>query len=159
MTVRILCAAAIILSCSYIGVKLSDSMRKRARSLTEILSVVGHIESCISTVRMPLTEIYQNLSQTKGRVGEFFSGLNPGESWNGRIDMFGGLTVQDKKLICGLSDKLGAYESTRQLDEIKMTKNLLDDELIKAKKDVAENSKTYRAMSFFAGVVIAILLV
>ena len=58
-----------------------------------------------------------------------------------------------------LSDKLGAYESSRQLDEIKMTKSLLSDQLINAKKDVADNSKTYRAMSFFAGVVIAILLV
>ena len=159
MTVKILCAAAIILSCSYIGIKLSDFMHKRVRSLTEILSVVGHIESCISTIKMPLAEIYQTLAQTKGRIGEFFSGLKAGENWNGRIDIFTGLTVQDKKLICDLSDKLGAYESSRQIDEIKMTKSLLSDQLINAKKDVADNSKTYRAMSFFAGVVIAILLV
>lgn len=159
MTVKIFCAIAIIFSCSYIGIKLSDCMHKRVRSLTEILSAIGHIESCISTVRMPLAEIYIDLSETKGRVGELFSKVTPGTSWKEHLDILSGLCEKDKELIAGLSEKLGSFESERQLDEIRLVKNILNESLLAAKKDVAENSRTYRAMSFFTGVVIAILLI
>ncbi len=134
-------------------------MHKRVRSLSAILAAIGHIESCIGTIRMPLGEIYDSLSEKNGVIGDFFSKLSPGERWDKHIDVFDGLLPQDKTAILNLSEKLGAYESERQLDEIKLTKNLLNDALSKAKKDVAENSRVYRTMSFFAGVVIAVLLV
>ena len=159
MIVRIICAAIIILSCSLIGIRLSNCMHKRVRSLSALLAAVGHIESCIGTIRMPLKEIYEMLPEKNGMVGEFFSKIVPGENWNKHIDIFDGLSPQDKTLICGLSKKLGTYESERQLDEIRLTKSMLSDALSKAKKDVAENSRVYRSMSFFTGVVIAVLLV
>lgn len=159
MTVKIICALTIILSCSYIGLRLSDAMHKRVRSLTMILAAVGHIEACISAVRMPLAEIYSDLAKKSGMTGEFFSKAVPGESWEKHLDILAGLSPQDKTVICDLSEKLGTYETERQLDEIKLAENLLSDALLKAKKDVAENSKVYRAMSFFTGVVIAVLLI
>ena len=159
MIVRIICAAIIILSCSLIGIRLSDSLHIRVRRLSALLAAIGHIESCIETIRMPLNEIYETLAEKNGMVGEFFSKIVPGENWNKHIDIFDGLSPQDKTIICGLSEKLGAYESERQLDEIKLTKCMLNDELSKAKKDVAENSRVYRSMCFFTGVVIAVLLV
>lgn len=159
MIVKVICGAIIILSCSLIGIRLSDCMHKRVRSLSALLAAIGHIESCIETVRMPLTEIYKTLAEKNGVIGEFFSKVLPGESWNKHIDIFSGLSPQDKTIICNLSQKLGAYESERQLDEIRLTKSMLTDALGKAKKDVAENSRVYRSMSFFTGVVIAVLLI
>lgn len=159
MIIKISCAAAIILSCSYIGMKLSNSLSLRVRRLTEVLSAIGQIESCVSTVRMPLAEIYQNLSQTKGPVGEFFSKVKPGLNWKKHIDILTGLTPQDKTLILNLSEKMGSFELQRQLDELGLAKKLLTAALSQARTDMAENSKVYRAMSFFTGVVIAILLI
>lgn len=159
MTVKIICAVLIILSCSFIGIRVSDSMHKRVRSLSAILAAIGHIESCIGTIRMPLSEIYETLAEKNGVIGEFFSKLSPGENWNKQIDIFDGLSPQDKTIICGLSQKLGAFETERQLDDIRLTKSMLGEALSKAKKDVAENSKVYRTMSFFTGVVIAVLLI
>ena len=159
MIVKVICGAIIILSCSLIGIRLSESMHKRVRSISALLAAIGHIESCIRTVRMPLTEIYKTLSEKNGVIGEFFSKVVPGESWNKHIDVFSGLSPQDKTIICNLSEKLGAYETDRQLDEIGLTKKVLSDALEKAKKDVAENSRVYRSMSFFTGVVIAVLLI
>ena len=159
MTVKIICAAVIILSCSYIGIRLSDTLHKRVRSLAAVSAAVGHIESCISTVRMPLSEIYGELAKKNGMVGEFFSKIRPGESWEKYIDIFTGLNLQDKAIICELSEKLGAYESERQLDEIALAGKLLTEALDAAKNDVAENARTYRAMSFFTGVVTAVLLI
>ncbi len=159
MTVKIICAAVIVISCSYVGVKLAGALRLRVRMLTDMVAAVEQIESCIGTVRMPLSEIYATLSMTKGAAGEFFSKVKPGESWKKQLDILTGLTSRDKALLLDLSNKLGAYETERQLDEIRLAKVMLTDALSQAKSDMLENSKVYRAMSFFTGVVIAILLI
>lgn len=159
MTVKIVCAVVIVVSCSYVGIKMSNFMRMRVKALTEMLAAVGHIESFISTVRMPLDEIYNTLSETKGNVGRFFTGLSPGESWRKRLDELPGLLPQDKEMLAEFSEKLGSFSSERQLDELKLSKTRLAAALTQAKTDMNENSRIYRSMSFFAGVVIAILLI
>ncbi|MBR6523682.1 MAG: stage III sporulation protein AB [Clostridia bacterium] len=159
MTIKIICAAVIVISCSYVGVKMSNLMRMRVRVLTDMLAAVGHIESFISTVRMPLSEIYRTLAESKGNVGEFFSGLTAGESWAKRLEKLTGLSPQDKEMLAEFSVKLGSYDSERQLDEIRLSKSRLEANLLQAKTDLNENSRIYRSMSFFAGVVIAILLI
>lgn len=159
MAIKIICSAVIIISCSYIGLKMSNFMRMRVRTLTEMLAAVGHIESCISTVRMPLSEIYRTLASSKGNVGKFFSELIPGESWEKRLDELPGLSSQDKEMLIDFSKKLGSFESERQLDELKLSKSRLTTALGQAKNDMTENSRIYRSISFFAGVVIAILLI
>lgn len=159
MTIKIICAALIVVSCSYVGVKMSNLLRMRVRALTEMLAAVGHIESFISTVRMPLSEIYHTLAGSRGNVGKFFSGLIPGESWAKRLDEMPGLSPQDKEILTEFSEKLGSFSSERQLDELKLSKTRLEAALSQAKIDMADNSRIYRSMSFFAGVVIAILLI
>lgn len=159
MIIKIFCALTIILSCSYIGIKLSGSLSQRVRTLSGILSAVSKIESCISTVRMPLNEIYSTLALKEGPVGEFFSKVSPGSDWKKHIHLLPGLTSQDKSLIIGLSEKLGSFETERQLDELRLAQSLLHSAYTQAKSDVADNSRVYRAMSFFTGVVIAILLI
>lgn len=159
MTIKIICAAVIVISCSYVGIKMTNFMRTRVKALTEMLAAIGHIESCISAVRMPLSEIYQTLSQARGNVGEFFRGIIPGESWGKRLEGISGLAPQDKVMLTEFSQKLGSFESERQLDEIRLVKSRLNEMLSQAKKDMTENSAIYRSMSFFTGVVIAILLI
>ena len=149
----------IVISCSYVGIKMSNFMRLRVRALTDMLAAVGHIESFISTVRMPLSEIYGNLAGTKGNVGRFFTGLVPGESWDKRLDELPGLLQKDKEMLAEISEKLGSFSSERQLDELKLSKSKLEAALLQAKTDMNENSRIYRSMSFFTGVVIAILLI
>ena len=138
---------------------MSNLLRLRVRALTDMLAAVGHIESYISTVRMPLNEIYGTLARAKGNVGKFFSGLSPGESWEKRLDELNGLTPQDKEMLTEFSEKLGGSCSEEQLDEIKLSKSRLEANLLQAKTELNENSRVYRSMSFFAGVVIAILLI
>lgn len=159
MTVKFICAAVIVISCSYVGIKLSNSLRVRVRMLSEILAAIGQIEISISTVRMPLTEIYSSLSTLKGATGEFFKRVEPGISWKNQLDILTGLTAQDKALLTELSEKLGSYETERQLDELRRTQSLLTAALGQARTEMTENSRVYRSMSFFTGIVIAILLI
>ena len=149
----------IVISCSYVGIKMSNLLRVRVRTLNEMLAAVGHIESYISTVRMPLSEIYGILAGTKGNIGEFFDGLVPGESWKKRLEKLSGLSPQDKQMLTEFSEKLGASGSESQLDELRLSKTRLEAALLQAKTDMNENSRIYRSMSFFAGVVIAVLLI
>lgn len=159
MIIKLISAAAIIISCSYVGFKLSNNLYKRVHLLSNILAAVSKIESCITTVRMPLSEIYSLLSSSKGTVGEFFSKLTPDTDWAEHIDILNGLAPQDKSAILGLSEKLGSLDYERQIDELRFTQNLLISLLDKAKSDMNENSKVYKSMSFFTGVVIAVLLI
>ena len=158
MTIKILSAVAIVISCSFVGMRMANSLRLRVRMLTDMLAAVGQIESCIAAVRMPLTEIYDKLSKSKGIAGEFFSKVTPGISWKSQMGILSGLSVRDKAILIDLSEKLGAYETEREIDELKLTQNFLREELDKARTEMLENSKIYRSMSFFTGVVIAILL-
>lgn len=159
MTVKILCAALIVITCSMVGMKLSNLMAMRVRSLGGFLSAVAKMENAISAVRMPLEEIYAELSGEKGKMGEFFSKLSPGSNWKKHLTMFPELTAQDKVIITNLSEKLGEFDSERQLNELKYAENLLEEALVNAKADMSANARVYRSMSFFTGVVIAILLV
>lgn len=159
MIIKITCALIIILSCSFIGVKLSNALFLRVRTLSGMLGAINKMESCISTVRMPLDEIYHELSMEKGIVGEFFSKVKVGESWKKQLDILPGITSSDKQIFMDLSEKIGEYETERQLGQLKLTQNLLISSLKQAKTDMADNSKVYRTMSFFTGVVIAILLI
>ena len=159
MIIKIICSLVIILSCSFIGIKLSNGLFLRVRTLSGMLAAINKMESCISTVRMPLNEIYKELSLEKGIVGEFFSKVKAGENWKKQLDILPGITSTDKKIFLDLSESLGDYESERQLGQLNLTQNLLISSLKQAKTDMAENSKVYRAMSFFTGIVIAILLI
>lgn len=159
MTVKLLCAGVIVVACSAIGIRLSNSLAMRVRSLGGFLSATDKIENSISTVRMPLEEIYADLSKTKGKMGQFFLKITPGCDWKKHLEIFPELTAQDKMIIVNMSEKLGEFESERQLKELEFAKNSLEEALSGAKTDMTSNSKVYRSMSFFAGIVIAILLV
>ncbi|MBR5586625.1 MAG: stage III sporulation protein AB [Clostridia bacterium] len=159
MTVKILCGIVIVIACSTVGMKISNMMVQRVRSLGGFLSALAKMEGSIETVLMPLDEIYRELSGMKGKVGEFFSKLSPGCDWKKHLSFFPELTEQDKAIIVNMSEKLGEFESERQLKEIRLAQNLLEQALSGAKEEVAMNAKVYRSMSFFAGVVIAILLI
>jgi len=150
---------AIVFSCSFVGIRMAGSLRLRVKVLTDMLAAVGQIESCIAAVRMPLAEIYEKLSESRGIAGEFFSKVIPGVSWKNQMSILSGLSTQDKAILTDLSEKLGACEAERQIDELKLTQNFLREELEKARTEMLENSKIYRSMSFFTGVVIAILLI
>lgn len=124
-----------------------------------MLGAINKMENCISAVRMPLGEIYEELSTEKGAIGEFFSKVKTGEGWKKHLDALPGVTNGDKKILTDLSENLGNFETERQLGELKLTQNLLMSALNQAKTDMADNSKVYRAMSFFTGVIIAVLLI
>ena len=158
MTVKILCGIVIVAACSMVGMKLSNSMAMRVRCLGGFLTAVAKMENAIAAVRMPLEEIYTELSGIKGKVGDFFSRLSPGCDWKKHLNLFPELTAQDKAIIINLSEKLGELESERQLKELKYAEGLLEEALAAAKADMSANARVYRSMSFFAGVVIAILL-
>lgn len=159
MTVKLFCALTIILSCSFIGMRLSNALFLRVRTLSGMLGAINKMGNQISAVRMPLNEIYDELSKEKGAVGEFFSKVKTGQNWKKQLDILPGITSTDKRIFIGLSENLGEFEVERQLGQIKLTEELVASALKQAKTDMAERAKVYRAMSFFTGVVIAVLLI
>lgn len=159
MIIRISCAAIIIISCSYVGMKISNSLAGRVRTLGAILAAMAEIKSCIASVRMPLEEIYASLGQVKGPVGEFFLKISPGCDWGKHIHILPELTGRDKSVILRMSRKLGVSPAEQQIEEIGLAESLIEQSLAQAKIDMAQNARVYRAMSFFTGVVIAILLI
>ncbi len=159
MIIKLISVATIIFSCSYVGIKLSSALRLRIKLLGEMSAALSTIESYISTVKMPLNEIFQALSGIKGQTGEFFKSLVPGTSWKDQMSILNGLTAEDKKLLVKMSETLGSMDVAHQTKQISLTKNILDKTLSEAKTDLVTNSKVYRVMSFFVGVIISVLII
>lgn len=157
--VKLICAIIIIISCSYVGMKMSGELSGRVKNLKDILWIVGKIEGYITALKMPAQEIYQSFAEEKGSIGQMFKSINEGNSFEKELNLFSSLTEGDRKIALDFFNSIGSFDYERQLDQAMLTQELLREQLNLAKTDFSDNSKVYRAMSFFTGVVIAILLI
>ncbi len=165
MSVKIIGALAIIISCSLLGFEISSHLIKRVRTLETWQQVLRRMLGLIEYAKTPLYEMYEIFAAEKGEVGKFFAAVKKcrGEatetSWKRNMSEMKWLYKTDEEILQTLAGSLGNGDTDTQIKDIEFALMGISAALDEAKTVSARDAKMYRSISFFAGVTIAILLV
>lgn len=167
MLIKIIGSVIIVTACTFVGVELSKELMGRVKVLEEWLHALMQIQNYICYTKMPLADIYEQLEKSEGEVSGFFARVrqnldlerSTGALWKLELEGVHYLSKEDKEILSQLSETLGQSDSESQVSQIELTQNRLVQNLCDAKERAKRDAKMYRALSFFTGVGIAILLI
>lgn len=163
MLIKLVGGLIIILTCCCVGYEMSAELTGRVKVLQQLISAFEQMYGLINGAKMPLAEIYRELSAGETAAGRFFGSLDknapPSESWRENIKQLRCISREDIKIVTRLADNLGRSGCEVQLKDIRFAINNLESALKEAKETAAKDSRMYKSVSFFAGVGIAVLLI
>ncbi len=163
MLIKLLGGLIIVGACCFVGFEMSKELSGRVHILKEFITVLEKMHSLISYGKMPLSQLYAEISEDETIVGRFFKNIEwtgePSGEWKKELKKLPYITKSDIRVLQMLADNLGKTDSENQLRDIKLAINDLNSALSQAKEIETRDSKMYKSMSFFAGIAVAILLI
>lgn len=164
MAVRIIFSLIIVLSCRFIGNEMADILKRRVTVLDSFICAISMVEDYISALSMPLNDIYLNISTHIKPLADFFiklssSPLSTEAAWKKELKSISSLTDEDRKIIISMASTLGTSDTETQLNNLRLVKKRLTDNLCDASEKVKSDSGMYKSVSIFTGIGLAVLLI
>lgn len=162
--VKFLGAVMTGLACAYLGLRMSITLKKRVRALSDILASLEMLESEISFSVNRLKKAFLRAD----RNGLFSCAANnmdqtgAGESWRRAVAENKSrlcLTDADCEGLNLLSANLGRTDAQEQLKSIRYVKTILREQEKQAQSEYARVGKLYRSGGVLVGIMIVIILV
>lgn len=165
LPIKILGCILLVAATTLIGFKKSQRLYKRRNILNDFLVFLDALATNIRYSTDELSVILSKSEDSFGRAvynsykeinGSFF------ERWKKSVaDISGGYSLkhEDKQLLCSFGEKLGITDVEGQLKHIELYRGLAEAHLEDSRKDIAEKSKLYRIMGFFAGTAAALVII
>ena len=150
----------IFLSCSLIGILVSNKYRNRVNELKEFKTKIRYTYE-------PIPEIFEqiskntnsNISNVFGVASEKMKVLAAGEAWNLALNMEElNINDEDRLALSNLSKLLGKTDVTGQLNQIELTTDFLEGQIKKAEQQRDKSEKMYRTLGMLIGMAIVIIL-
>lgn len=161
MTLKIVSAAVLTVSCFFAGNAAGDRLKMRCEDLRDLISSLTKAENYIEGLSLPLPRIYEKLSG-KSRVGQMFKAVLDGngtvrEVWENGLSLTA-LSEEDKKEVMRLSAVLGTDGRKQQQKHIELCLSELEKNLEAAEKRQKLDGALYKRMGAYIGALAAIIL-
>lgn len=167
LIVKILIYTFIFLTTSAIGILKAKKYVYRVEELREIKTALNMFRTKLKFTYQPIPEIFKEISERlNSNIGNIFriASNNMGsetaqEAWNGAIELNSlNINFEDKSILKNLSNLLGQTDLEGQINQIELTWNFIDEQIIKAEKERQKNEKLFRTLGMTIGLVIVIIL-
>ena len=166
--IRIVIYSFIFLSSSLIGLLISKKYINRVNELKEFKNALNIFKTKIRYTYEPIPEIFTEISQNiSSNIGSVFiqaankmDVLAAGEAWNLalKIDSLN-INEEDRVILNNLSKLLGKTDLEGQINQIEMTSDFLDKQIVKAEYEREKSEKMYRTLGMILGIAIVIILI
>lgn len=165
LPIKILGCILLVAATTFAGFKKSQRLYKRRNFLNDFLVFLDALATNIRYSKDELTVILSKSEDSFGKVvynsyketnGCFY------ERWKKAVaDISDGYSLkhEDKQLLCSFGEKLGITDVEGQLKHIELYRGLAEAHLEDSRKDIAEKSRLYRIMGFFAGTAAALVII
>jgi stage III sporulation protein AB len=150
-------------ACGYFGIRISMNMKKRAQSLSEIVSSLELLESEISFGLNKLSKAFRRIDKNGffARIAENMREMGIERAWSESVEKNKQrlcLTESDCDALLILSGRIGKTDKDDQLKNIKYVKSMLNSQFESAKSEYARMGRLYRNGGVLIGLMIAIVL-
>lgn len=153
-----------------IGFIFSKKTAERVIELKEFKKAINIIENKMKFTYEPLGDIFNSISEiTNENISNIFKDgcknlkeRNIKESWIKAIKSNENnlhINKEEKDIILNLGNNLGKTDIEGQVNELKMTDNFLDIQILKAEDERRKNEKMYRSLGCIIGLTIVIILI
>ena len=145
----------IFLSCSLIGILVSNKYRNRVNELKEFKNALNIFKTKIRYTYEPIPEIFKEISNNfSEHIEELFENSvtkmknkSASVAWCESIEESNtSMNKEDKEVLKGLSKLLGKTDINGQISEIKLVSNFLDTQIQIAQKEKEKNEKMYKTL-------------
>lgn len=157
---------------TFLGNLISKKYKNRVEELKNFKEACNILESKIKFTYQPLGDIFQEISNILDRhnniykIFEFsYESMNNCDfktSWENAIEKEKvnlNLKKEDINLIKNFGNMLGKTDVSGQLNEINLTMNFLDSQILSAEEECKKNEKMYRTLGTIFGLAIIIILI
>ena len=168
MPIKWLGAALTILSGILWGLQKSGTLLKRERSLKNIITALGMLESEITFSSHKLKAAFRIISKVcpcEGLFSEAADMLGNASAfcaWQTALEKTEkklGISEKDVQIIKLLAPELGKSDKEQQIRNLRHVSSLLGTAANEAHEEYLRSAKMYRSLGIFAGLFIAILLI
>lgn len=156
----------IIAICSYLGIIKAKTFENRVKELNKFKSSLIMFKTKIEFTHEPIKNIFEEISKVIYRDKENIflytieNSIDICNSWNNSADKLKkDFTKEDIEIIKMLGKLLGKTDINGQVNEIELTKSLIEKQIEKAELEKDKNSKLYKTMGVICGVGICIILI
>lgn len=163
---KMLGAAMLLISGSWLGMAKVKRMKKRMRLLSAMDGALALMSGEIANVGRALPEVFEMLTKHgPEETGDFFrllclecERLTAGEAWSGALD-FLQLEEDEKLLLKSLSGILGRYDSLRQSSEIESVRRGLASCAESLHLEMESRGRSYPALGMCAAGIAVMLII
>ena len=165
---KIIIYTFIFLSCSLIGILISKKYINRVNELKEFKNALNIFKTKIRYTYEPIPEIFAEISENvNSNISNVFKQasakmdiLAAGDAWNLALKLDDlNINEEDRVALNNLSKLLGKTDLQGQLNQIEMTSDFLDKQILKAEKEKDKNERMYRTLGMILGLTIVIILI
>ncbi len=165
LTIKIIGCILLIAASTLLGFKKSNKLHRRK----ELISIfLVFLDSLSTNIRYSTDELSVMLSKCEDSFGRMI--YNSYKETNGSffnrwkqavlsVSNAFSPKYEDKQLLCSFGERLGLTDVEGQLKHIELYKSLAKAHLDDCNKDIAEKSRLYRTMGFFAGTAAALIII
>lgn len=156
----------IIFICSYIGIIKAKTYENRVIELNKFQNALVMFKSKIEFTYEPIKNIFEDISKViyKDKKNIFSLVIKKDKdiysSWCEAInEVKNDLDTEDKQIIKMFGKLLGKTDIKGQVNEILLTKSLIEKQIEKAEMQKNKNVKLYKTMGIVCGIGICIILI
>ncbi len=172
MTLKIICAAVVIVGCGYLGILFAARQKLRVRQIEDFLQFLKAVEFNIVFLRLPLTEclgriamgsegVLRKILEEAGSYLIKHKGAGFGEAWDLAVEKNKrGICTGDDVLetLSAFAARFGSGDDEREKNNIAFASAKL--QYIRDGFDgrLQSDMKLYRGLGFLSGILVVILL-
>lgn len=171
MIIKLIVSVIVILLTTYIGVYLSNNLKKREEMLSEIIRFFDFVENEIKYMMMILPNALEISRQKissdfRDAIGMIVCDMLENDDLTEvdksivkNIESIKELAPYDKNIIISTLKNLGRSNVDAQINILENAKNSILAQLEEAKKSKSKNSKVYRTVGVISGLMIVLVLI
>lgn len=158
-------ATMICAACAYLGIRKSNELRNREKSLKNIHTALGHLETEIGFSANNLKRAFLNIERTNNTKGIFSDAAD-------RIEKFGirkawtyavmnsksAFSDSDRELLLMLGTRLGMTDTQNQLKHIGYMRELISAQASTAEAEYKRLGNIYRGGGVLTGLFIILII-
>lgn len=152
--------------CGYLGIIKSRTFENRVIELNKFQNALVMFKSKIEFTYEPIKNIFEEISKViyKNNENIFINTIknetNLGNSWCKAVEEIeADFNEEDKEVIKMMGKLLGKTDINGQVNEIELTRKLIEKQIEKAEFEKTKNSKLYKTMGVILGMGICIILI
>lgn len=162
---KIIGCIMIVFSSTMAGFSKSQKLYNRRDFLNSFLMFLNFMST---SIRYNASDIEILISMCSGDFAEVISNavsennFSLPKKWINGINSIPksySLTYRDKQMMFDFGEKLGTTDVEGQIKHIEMYVQLAENQKQNAEKEIADKSKIYKALGFFAGISIALIII